>query len=134
MVGKGAEFVYLQSLDITVRRDAGPAESFAAVVAGGTMLISRGDLEAVGGWRPVPRSIDRGLIDRVRRAGGLVYRTHPLGYVYQRRSDGHTWDPGLEYFLRGGGTQWSGLPRHAEFGTVPPDSRSRSADFRSVSA
>ncbi|MFI6762777.1 glycosyltransferase [Micromonospora sp. NPDC050417] len=117
MVGKGAEFVYLQTLDTTVRRDAGVAEQYVSVVAGGTMLISRGDLEQVGGWRPVPRSIDRGLLDRVRRAGGLIYRTHPLGYVYQRRSDGHTWDPGLEYFLRGGGMQWSGLPRHREFGT-----------------
>ncbi|WP_329106726.1 glycosyltransferase [Micromonospora sp. NBC_01699] len=117
MVGKGAEFVYLQTLDTTVRRSAGFAEEYVPVVAGGTMLISRGDLEQVGGWRPVPRSIDRGLLDRVRRAGGLIYRTHPLGYVYQRRSDGHTWDPGLEYFLRGSGMQWSGLPRHREFGT-----------------
>ncbi|GAB2930057.1 hypothetical protein GCM10027280_17050 [Micromonospora polyrhachis] len=118
MVGKGAEFVYLQTIDTTVRRDAGRAEAFTHVVAGGTMLISRGDLEQVGGWRPVPRSIDRGLIDRVRRAGGMIYRTHPLGYIYQRRSDGHTWDPGLEYFLRGGGTQWTGMPKHPEFGTV----------------
>jgi hypothetical protein len=123
MVGKGAEFVYLQTLNTTVRRDAGRPEEFTRVVAGGTMLISRGDLEQVGGWRPVPRSIDRGLIDRVRRAGGMTYRTHPLGYVYQRRSDGHTWDPGLEYFLRGGGTQWSGLPRHREFGTGPAATR-----------
>jgi hypothetical protein len=119
MVGKGAEFVYLQTLDTTVRRSAGDAEAFARVVAGGTMLISQGDLEEVGGWRPVPRSIDRGLIDRVWHAGGLIYRTHPLGYIYQRRSDGHTWDPGLEYFLRDGGTQWSGFPRHHEFGTAP---------------
>ncbi|MFC6018507.1 glycosyltransferase [Plantactinospora solaniradicis] len=119
LVGKPAEFVYLQTLDTTVRRDAGAPESFAPVVAGGTMLIGRGDLEQVGGWRPVPRSVDRGLLDRVRRAGGLIYRTHPLGYVYQRRSAGHTWDPGLEYFLRDAGAQWSGLPRHGEFGTEP---------------
>ncbi|MBF9130195.1 glycosyltransferase [Plantactinospora sp. S1510] len=119
LVGKPAEFVYLQTLDTTVRRDAGAPESFAPVVAGGTMLIGRGDLEQVGGWRPVPRSVDRGLLDRVRRAGGLIYRTHPLGYVYQRRSAGHTWDPGLEYFLRDAGAQWPGLPRHPEFGTGP---------------
>ncbi|MBE1485435.1 glycosyltransferase family 2 protein [Plantactinospora soyae] len=118
LVGKPAEFVYVETLGTTVRRDAGAPESFAPVVAGGTMLIGRGDLEEVGGWRPVPRSVDRGLIDRVRRAGGLIYRTHPLGYVYQRRSAGHTWDPGLEYFLRDAGAQWSGLPRHAEFGTA----------------
>lgn len=124
LVGKSAEFVYLQALNTTVRRDAGAPEAYAKVVAGGTMLMSRGDLEEVGGWRPVPRSIDRGLIDRIRRAGGLIYRTHPLGYVYHRHSAGHTWDPGLEYFLRGAGMQWSGLPRHAEFGTASPETDS----------
>lgn len=127
LVGKGAEFVYLQTLDTTVRRDPGAPEAFTSVVAGGTMLISRGDLEEVGGWRPVPRSIDRGLIDRVRRAGGLIYRTHPLGYVYHRHSAGHTWDPGLEYFLRGAGMQWPGLPRHPEFGTAHPAAASEAA-------
>lgn len=134
LVGKAAEFVYLAALDTTVRRDAGAPESFTTAVAGGTMLIGRGDLEEVGGWRPVPRSVDRGLIDRVRRAGGLVYRTHPLGYVYHRRRTGHTWDPGLEYFLRGGGTQWSGLPRHREFGTVtdPAPARAVSAGTTAV--
>jgi hypothetical protein len=116
MVGKSAEFVYLETLDTTVRRAHGVPESYTTVVAGGTMLMGRGDLEEVGGWRPVPRSIDRGLIDRVRQAGGLVYRTHPLGYIYHRRPTGHTWDPGLEYFLRGGPSQWSGLLAHPEFG------------------
>ncbi|MEQ4301654.1 hypothetical protein ABNF97_09725 [Plantactinospora sp. B6F1] len=121
LVGKAAEFVYIGALDTTVRRDAGAAESFAPAVAGGTILIGRGDLAEVGGWRPVPSSVDRGLLDRVRRAGGLVYRTHPLGYVYRRRPAGHTWDPGLEYFLRDSGAQWTGLPRHAEFGTSGTD-------------
>ncbi|WP_090787249.1 glycosyltransferase family 2 protein [Asanoa ishikariensis] len=119
LVGKAAEFVHLHALDTTVRRQNGRAEHYAGVVAGGTMLISRGDLEEVGGWRPVPRSIDRGLIERVTRSGGLVYRTHPLGYIYHRRAEGHTWDPGLEYFLRDNGPQWPGVPQHSEFGTLP---------------
>ena len=120
LVGKSAEFVHLHALDTTVRRDSGRNEVYARVVAGGTMMISRGDLEEIGGWRPVPRSIDRGLIERVARAGGLIYRTHPLGYVYHRRADGHTWDPGLEYFLRESGAQWPGVLRHPEFGTQRP--------------
>ena len=42
----------------------------AKFVAGGTILISRGDLAAVGGWRPVPRSVDRALLDgRIDAAG-----------------------------------------------------------------
>ncbi|MEV0716283.1 glycosyltransferase [Asanoa sp. NPDC050611] len=117
LVGKAADFVHLHALGITVRRE-GAAENYASVVAGGTMLISRGDLEEIGGWRPVPRSIDRGLIERVSRSGGLIYRTHPLGYIYHRRAGGHTWDTGIEYFLRNNGPQWPGVLRHAEFGTL----------------
>jgi hypothetical protein len=118
LVGKAAEFVYLQSLGVTVRRRAVPPETYGPPVAGGTMLMGRGDLEEIGGWRPVPRSVDRGLMDRVLRAGGLIYRTHPLGYVYERREGGHTWDAGMDYFLRRSGQQWHGMPIHQEFGTV----------------
>lgn len=118
LVGKAAEFVYLQTLGVTVRRRAVPPETYGPPVAGGTMLMSRGDLEDIGGWRPVPRSVDRGLMDRVLRAGGLIYRTHPLGYLYERRATGHTWDAGLDYFLRKSGQQWHEFPRHREFGTT----------------
>ncbi|SDZ38277.1 Glycosyltransferase involved in cell wall bisynthesis [Micromonospora pattaloongensis] len=116
LVGKAAEFVHLQPLGVTVRRLASGPETYGPPVAGGTMLIGRGDLEGVGGWRPVPRSVDRGLMDRVSRSGGLVYRTHPLGYLYERRADGHTWDAGLDYFLWRSGQQWDGYPPYAEFG------------------
>jgi hypothetical protein len=118
LVGKAAEFVYLQALGVTVRRRAVPPETYGPPVAGGTMLMSRGDLEDIGGWRPVPRSVDRGLMDRVLRDGGLIYRTHPLGYLYERRAGGHTWDAGLDYFLKKSGQQWHGFPRYAEFGTA----------------
>lgn len=114
LVGKGAEFVYLAPYDVTVRRHMG-SELYTDVVAGGTMLLSRGDLEAVGGWRPVARSVDRGLLDRVLRAGGLVYRTHGLGFLYTRHSDGHTWDPGLDYFLQDPRRRWVGIPEYREF-------------------
>jgi Glycosyltransferases, probably involved in cell wall biogenesis len=110
VVGKGSEFVHLETLGVTIRRPSGAAESDAEVVAGGTMLLARGDLEAVGGWRPVPRSVDLGLLDRVRRAGGSVYRTHPFGYVYHRHATGHTWDPGQDYFLDSAYARWPGLP------------------------
>ena len=117
VVGKGAEFVHVQSRNVTVRRWMG-SELFTDVVAGGTILISRGDLEAVGGWRPMARSVDRGLLDRVLDAGGLVYRTHPFGFVYTRHDDGHTWDPGVDYFLANPRQKWRGLPPYAEFGAT----------------
>lgn len=110
LVGKGAEFVYLETRDLTVRRTSGVPESDGDLVAGGTMLLAKGDLEAVGGWRPVPRSVDLGLIERLRRAGARIYRTHPFGYVYHRRATGHTWDPGERYFLDTAFDRWPGIP------------------------
>jgi len=117
VAGKGAEFVYLQSRDLTVRRYMG-SEHYTDVVAGGAMLLSRGDLEDVGGWRPVPRSVDRALLDRVLHAGGLVYRTHGFGFIYTRHEHGHTWDPGVDYFLQDPRAAWRGLPSYEEFGVA----------------
>jgi hypothetical protein len=121
LVGKVAEFVHLEDADLTIRRWSDRPESDGYVVAGGTMLVSKGDLEQVGGWPPVPRSVDRALMDRVHRAGAAIYRTHSLGYVYHRRASGHTWDPGQDYFLRGTRERWEGLISLAEFGTAPPE-------------
>ncbi|GAA1895020.1 glycosyltransferase [Asanoa iriomotensis] len=118
MVGKGAEFVHLEERAETIRRRFGNAESYAESVAGGTILIGRGDLENAGGWRPVPRSVDLGVITRVKADGGLIYRTHPFGYVYHRRAKGHTWDPGQQYFLDQALRTWPGLPPYGEFGAA----------------
>lgn len=118
VVGKLPEYVYLAPLDVTVHRPGFAAEQYGRFVAGGTMLIARGDLDSVGGWRPVPRSVDRGLLDRVLAAGGHVYATHGLGYVYVRHGDGHTWNPGTAHFLRRTSQQWPGLLRHPVFGTT----------------
>ncbi len=118
MVGKGAEFIHLEDRDETIRRKFGNSESFAESVAGGTIMIGRGDLENAGGWRPVPRSVDLGMITRVKADGGLVYRTHPFGYIYHRRAKGHTWDPGQQYFLDAALVTWPGLPPYAEFGAL----------------
>jgi len=115
VAGKAAEFVHLTPYDATVRRRMA-SELYTDVVAGGALLISRGDLEDIGGWQPVPKSVDRALLDRVLAAGGLIYRTHPFGFVYTRHADGHTWDPGLRYFLRNPHRHWPGLPPYAEFG------------------
>lgn len=99
VVGMPAELVYLEQVDTTVQR-RGPSEVYGSVVAGGTMLLDRTLLRELGGWRPAPRFVDAHVLDQVRRAGGSVYRTHGLGYVLRRQATGHTWDPGLDYFLR----------------------------------
>ena len=101
LVAKGAEFVYLPGPDLTLHRFCGKGEAASRLVsvAGGTMLISRRDLEAAGGWRRVPRGVDAALIEDVRRAGGSVYRTHGFGYVLVRHGMGHTWESDDDYFL-----------------------------------
>lgn len=86
------------------------------------MAISRADLAAVGGWRPIPRSVDRGLLDRVLQAGGLVYRTHGLGYVYVRHADtggsANTSQVTEEHFLTKTKATFPGLLRHPELGSA----------------
>lgn len=87
IVGKALDYIYLAAQDTTVFRPTYAAEKYTDFVAGGTMLISQGDLRSVGGWRPVPKSVDRALLDRVLDHQGLVYRTHGRGYIYVRHGD-----------------------------------------------
>lgn len=117
LVGKALDWIMVQPDDVTVFRPEYAAEQYATFVAGGTMLISQADLRSVGGWRPVPRSIDRALIRRVQMSGGLVYRTHGLGYIYVRRGAGHTASAPSDHFLTSTVARWPGLLRHEVFGT-----------------
>jgi hypothetical protein len=117
VVGKGAEFVYLEPEYATVRRRMG-AEFFADTVAGGTLTLGREELAAVGGWPPVPRHVDRALLDRVLDTGGLIYRTHPIGFIYTRHGNGHTWQADADYFRHDARQTWRGLPPQEEFGTA----------------
>ncbi|MFV2021813.1 hypothetical protein [Micromonospora sp. LOL_023] len=134
LVGKGAELVYLESQGVLLRRRSGVSEAYGDVVAGGTMLLAKGDLEAVGGWRPVPRSVDLGLIERLRAAGATIYRTHSLGYVYHRRPTGHTWDPGEAYFVDSSYARWPGVPPDAMADEVRPPSTAAASDAAGAAA
>ena len=98
MVGTPAEFHYLVPKDVTVRRGH-KAELYAPFVAGGTMLVERGLLREVGGFRSVRRYVDAQLIAAVQRAGAATYRTHGLGYLLRRNASGHTWQVDDDYLL-----------------------------------
>lgn len=114
LVAKAAEFVYLQSLDLTIRRFATGSERLSTTVAGGTLLLSLEDLRRVG-WAPVPRQVDRRLIEAIEaiEAGRpACYRLHGFGYVLRRRGGEiaqHTWQVEDTYFLRQAVAQRSGL-------------------------
>ena len=116
LVGRLIEFVHMTREGVT-RRRLFDNETYAEMVSGSTMLIARADLEEVGGWRPLSRGIDRGLLERVRRAGGLVYASHGLGHIVERRGSDHTWRDDDSAFARQVGAVWPGLLRHEVFGT-----------------
>lgn len=90
LAGKALDWIYLADEDTTVFRPTYAAEKYGKFVAGGTLFLARATLDAVGGWRPVPRSVDLALIEAIRRHGGVVYRTQGFGYTYVRRGGGHT--------------------------------------------
>lgn len=108
VVGKQAELVYLEPFDVTVRRGFG-VEDYSEQVAGGTMLMSVADIMSVGGWRGVPRSVDRALMQRIVKAGGLTYVDRGVGFVYVRHDRGHTWAADASHFLRNVEEQWHGV-------------------------
>ena len=101
LVGKGAEFVYLEGSGVTLHRFRGGGERYITTqsIAGGALMITRHCFDAVLGWRPIPRSVDQALITDVVAAGHRVYRTHGMGYVLVRHGEGHTWQAGDDYFL-----------------------------------
>ncbi|MBA3780845.1 MAG: glycosyltransferase [Nocardioides sp.] len=110
VVGMPSEFVYLQQDDVTVRRNH-PSECFNRFIAGGTIMIDRGMLRALGDFRRVRRFVDTQLLAGVEAAGGRIYRTHGLGYVLRRTGSGHTWAMDDDQFRRAEitETQWSGF-------------------------
>lgn len=108
VVGKQPEHTYLEQLDVTVRRGF-VADAYGEQVAGGTMLMSVDDILVVGGWRGVSRAVDRALMQRIIREGGIAYVDRGVGFIYVRHGRGHTWEAGAERFLRNVEEQWDGL-------------------------
>ena len=99
VVGMPSEFVYLEELGVTARRNH-PTEVYNRFVAGGTIMVDRQVLRSVGGFRAVRRFVDAQLLSAVEASGGRIYRTHGLGYVLRRTASGHTWQSDPESFRR----------------------------------
>ncbi len=103
LVGKCAEYVYLERIDKTVRDRQRQRFSERHIpfvgVSGGVLIISRHDLEEAGGWRRVPRRVDIALAQDVTALGGRIYWTHGAGYLRVRHGDEHTWTVDDSHFL-----------------------------------
>lgn len=100
LVCKGMEFVYLAAANRTLHCHRGRGEAWrASAFAGGTLMIARQDLDAIGGWRNAPAGVDWGLVEDVLRGGGAVYRIHGTGFMLVRHGENHTWGAGDGFFL-----------------------------------
>ena len=103
LVGKSAEYVYLEQIDQTVRDRQRQKFSEQYIpfigVSGGVLMISRHDFEQAGGWRRVPRRVDIALAQDVAALGGRIYWTHGAGYLRVRHGDEHTWTVDDSHFL-----------------------------------
>ncbi|MFG3436268.1 glycosyltransferase [Nonomuraea sp. NPDC047897] len=109
VVGTVPEFVYLASIDVTVHRRQ-VTEQITSFVAGGTILVERSAFHAVGGFRPLRRSVDTQFQEALQAAGGQIYRTHGLGYILRRGpAANHTWQEPIGTFLQRNRRQWRGL-------------------------
>ncbi len=109
-VAKGARFVWMPDLDLTIDRAWTAPELHDVYVAGGTMLLPRRSLLEAGGWSTSPKHVDTHLAERLRQGGGTVRRLHGLDYVYVRRMSGHTWTANVADMLAQGETRYAGLP------------------------
>ncbi|WP_219464909.1 glycosyltransferase [Nonomuraea rhizosphaerae] len=109
VVGTVPEFVYLSSIDVTVHRGQ-ITEQITSFVAGGTILVERSAFQAVGGFRPLRRSVDTQFQEALQAAGGQIYRTHGLGYILRRGpAANHTWQEPIGTFLQRNRNQWRGF-------------------------
>ena len=92
LVGKYGETAYLAHHDQTIVQRRRRAETYDVLISGGALLISRNDLERVGGWHQVQLGEDTALVTAVIRNNGSVYRTHSSGYMVVRHGESHTWE------------------------------------------
>jgi hypothetical protein len=109
LVGCFAQFTYLEQIDLTIYRRAGQSERMGRGVAGATFVFERAFIESIGGFPPVPRSVDAAMMKATTAAGGRIFRTHGLGFLVNRRVTGHTWGVPVTYFLRSADRQWRGF-------------------------
>ncbi len=109
LVGKGAEFVYLEWVNLTIRRFMGDSESDHPRLAGGALMARARALRRIGGWPARRTGEDTFLVKNMKQAGHRTYRTHGFGYILNRHGRDHTWNTNVDYFLVQSQKEWRGL-------------------------
>lgn len=122
LVGKALQYVFLEDINTSVRLDprssVSEPETFSTWVCGGTLMLPRTLGADVKWFDPLPRAVDRNIQDKVLARSGKIYRTHGLGYLYVRRSTGHTYATEWSKYLKGAIEQRLGLWDSPGFGQV----------------
>lgn len=109
IVGKGAQFTYLEEQDATVLRRPREEEALiGGTPTGATLLIRRAVWETVG-FPHRPRQIDVLFTRAARENGVTVYANSRWEFCYMRQATGHTWTPPSQTFTAGADPQWTGL-------------------------
>lgn len=122
VVGKAMNYVYVQALDLTVRRKQSSEVSsynhWSDWVCGGTILVRRESAQSAGWFGAGKSAVDKFLLSGVKKNGGKIWRMPGLGYIYNRSSISHTYATNYSKYLREIDDQRVGVWVHPEFGTV----------------
>lgn len=120
VVGRAMNYVYLEPLDLTVRRFSAhgtqAVEIWSDWVCGGTILAKRESAGAAGYFGDVHTAVDRYLLSGVTNNGGKIYRTFGAGYIYRRTFTFHTYVTNYSKYLNGANEQVVGIWNHPVFG------------------
>ena len=121
VVGRAMNYLYLEPLDITVRRfsrsGTQAVELFSDWVCGGTILAQRSAAQAAGWFGDGTNAVDRFILGRVAQNGGKIWRTFGAGYIYRRSFTFHTYVTNYSKYLKSSREQIVGVWEHEVFGT-----------------
>ena len=121
VVGKAMNYVYLEPLDITVRRfsqnGTQAVELWSDWVCGGTILAQRSAAEAAGWFGEGTTAVDRFILGGITQNGGKIWRTFGAGYIYRRTFTFHTYVTNYSKYLTSSREQVVGIWEHEVFGT-----------------
>jgi hypothetical protein len=120
VVGKAMNYVYLEPLQLTVRRFAPhgtqAVELWSDWVCGGTILAKLSVAKAAGWFGDGNTAVDRYLLTNVTNNGGKIWRTFGAGYIYRRTFTFHTYVTNYSKYLQGANEQRVGIWDHPIFG------------------
>ncbi len=127
VVGKAMNYVYLEPLDLTLRRfsqkGTQAVELWSDWVCGGTILAQRPAAEEAGWFGEGTTAVDRFILGGITENGGKIWRTFGAGYIYRRTFTVHTYVTNYSKYLTSSREQVVGVWEHEVFGTEVGDKK-----------